>query len=269
MAQPKESLQELLDRGAVEEMRLRLAPLKKEEWRFDWEEEDEWWARRRSDPELLAMTDEQFEDLEQLCTEFYWSAALQEGVSEEMVRLLFPDYCNIDISHEDSTPLLLHVASENPAALKYFVEAGADCSRVVTSMFAYTHDDAADSGTVKTGGRTALHEARTACAVPLLIGAGIEVDNRDMFLNTPLHLAARFGRTEVVAALLEAGADPHAQNMPAVKVHVDITPDNYQAPFETTAPGKTPLQLAEEHGRSEAASLLREFMERSSSANGP
>ena len=51
---------------------------------------------------------------------------------------------------------------------------------------------------------------------------------------TPLHLATKYGRTDIVEALLQAGADPTV----------------------TDSEGKTPLGLAEEEGQTNIILLL-------------
>ena len=69
----------------------------------------------------------------------------------------------------------------------------------------------------------------------LLVERGAEI-NDGAGGNTALHAAAYFGRVEMVKWLLERGAD--------------TTATDYE--------GKTPLQVAEEQGRREAADVLRQ-----------
>ncbi|MEO3747490.1 ankyrin repeat domain-containing protein [Plantactinospora sp. B5E13] len=52
-----------------------------------------------------------------------------------------------------------------------------------------------------------LHQLDHAEILPLLLAAGLSLDERDRNRDTPLHRAARAGATEVMAALVEAGAD--------------------------------------------------------------
>jgi ankyrin repeat protein len=72
-------------------------------------------------------------------------------------------------------------------------------------------------------------------AAELLVARGAEV-NAGAGGNTALHAAAYFGRREMAEWLLERGADPAA----------------------TDYEGKTPLQVAEEHGHGEVAEMLRQ-----------
>lgn len=61
---------------------------------------------------------------------------------------------------------------------------------------------------------TALHYAAEEGppeSAELLIDAGISVDARDTKGQTPLHIAAIFGRAAMVRFLLERGADPTAK----------------------------------------------------------
>lgn len=52
-----------------------------------------------------------------------------------------------------------------------------------------------------------LHQLDHAEILPLLLAAGLSLDERDRNRDTPLHRAARAGATEVMTALVEAGAD--------------------------------------------------------------
>jgi len=92
-------------------------------------------------------------------------------------------------------------------------------------------------------GHTPLHEAarygRTAI-VRMLIDAGAAVHAKDWLRDTPLHEAAGNGHTETARMLIDAGADVHAKNRD----------------------GKTALDCAVRKGRHGAAALLREAMER-------
>ena len=57
-------------------------------------------------------------------------------------------------------------------------------------------------------GLTALHLAADPDLVEALVAAGAEIDIRNERGRTPLHQAAGFREASVVAALLDAGADP-------------------------------------------------------------
>lgn len=63
--------------------------------------------------------------------------------------------------------------------------------------------------------RTALHTAAmrgAPASARVLLEAGADKECRDVDGNTPLLLAARYGKLEVVSALLAAGADLSATN---------------------------------------------------------
>lgn len=48
--------------------------------------------------------------------------------------------------------------------------------------------------------------------VQLLLGHETDMETRDVSGNTPLHVAAQNQQTRIVEILLEAGADPDAEN---------------------------------------------------------
>jgi ankyrin repeat protein len=61
-------------------------------------------------------------------------------------------------------------------------------------------------------GETPLHKARTAEIARVLLKAGARVSSRAELGYTPLHIAAWGGRADVVEFLLSAGANPKAKN---------------------------------------------------------
>ncbi len=88
-------------------------------------------------------------------------------------------------------------------------------------------------------GYTELHRAAMAGdseEVERLINAGADVNARDNDGNTPLHLAARVGYSACVRCLMNSGK---------VKKYL------------TNNQGKTALQLAEEHGNTYCAEIIR------------
>ena len=97
----------------------------------------------------------------------------------------------------------------------------------------------ADPNHKEPDGWTAVHMAawsETPDALRLLLETeGCRTDMATDTLDTPLHEAARKGRTKNVELLLEKGADINAKN----------------------AEGKTPLARAKEEGHEETAAVLR------------
>lgn len=72
-------------------------------------------------------------------------------------------------------------------------------------------------------------------------------DSRDELGQPVLTLAASLGRVDIVAVLLDHGADLHARDSPGTSSEVPDTP---------SGPGKTALLVAAEHGRVGAVELL-------------
>jgi ankyrin repeat protein/beta-lactamase regulating signal transducer with metallopeptidase domain len=73
---------------------------------------------------------------------------------------------------------------------------------------------------------------------------GIEVDAKDMYGRTPLHLASMSGQRDVLAFLIGKGADVNAKSRPGSDLALDLTP------------GVTPLDLAVTYSDYEVVKLL-------------
>ncbi|MCH7960612.1 MAG: ankyrin repeat domain-containing protein, partial [Candidatus Hydrogenedentes bacterium] len=93
-----------------------------------------------------------------------------------------------------------------------------------------------DVAATTASGLTALHGAaeRGPEGVELLLRHGADVKVRADNGTTPLHVAARYGRTQAAAVLLAAGADPSSR----------------------AVSGKTPLDLARDRGHVSTLQLL-------------
>lgn len=114
--------------------------------------------------------------------------AVAQNGSVEIARLLIEQG-----ARPDGPALFAAANSGNAGVVKLFLEHGADLK--------YTEN---------TWQRTALHTAHSAEVVRVLVQAGMDIEVKNEIGETPLHEAAHFAPPEVVVALLELGADPHA-----------------------------------------------------------
>jgi cytohesin len=124
----------------------------------------------------------------------------------------------------DGPALYAAANSGHAEVVKLFIEHGADLK--------YTES---------TWQRTVLHTAHSAQVVKVLVQAGMDIEVKNKIGETPLHEAAHFAPHEVVVALLELGADPHA----------------------VSKWKKTPLEMAEDRdrpGKEEILQTLRTAM---------
>lgn len=123
--------------------------------------------------------------------------------SARVLLELGADVNAVDVT-QDGTPLVLAVYEGNIAMLKLLLANGANPnvnhSRVGMLAFKYP----------------ILHTAlwiiaKEECAV-VLINEGADITVTDSSGNTPLHIAAKYGRVKAIQALLNRGADTEARN---------------------------------------------------------
>jgi ankyrin repeat protein len=125
-----------------------------------------------------------------------WFSAMHSATSAEMVQLLLE--FNADPNRKDGkddldkTPLHRYVYRGNIEAMRAVLQHGVEVNSFSTGM------------TVP-GLRTPLHEAArySADAVSVLLEFGADAERKDNQLNTPLHLAAKVGKTEAGRILME------------------------------------------------------------------
>lgn len=144
-----------------------------------------------------------------------------EAGHEGAVRLLLKHNASISEDHRGCNMLHFAVRSQNYNLVKFFIE----------KNFSVNSKD--------TKGRTVLHVAAEikTCDVSLvqrLLELGSSVDTQDLKGRTPLHVAARMGNEELVATLLDHGANANL-----------LTTKNYSA-----------LNFASEHGYVKVVKLL-------------
>ena len=132
-------------------------------------------------------------------------------------------------SDEGESPLHMAAINGNSAAVHALIEAGADInarhkygatpihSAAINGNPAVAKkliDAGADVRVRNNDGNTPLHLAvlSSPTVTALLIEAGADVNTWNSLRNTPLHIAMTFAKIDAAMLLLDAGADPLAQN---------------------------------------------------------
>ncbi len=124
-------------------------------------------------------------------------------------------------------------------------------------------------------GRTPLFEARSAGMVQLLVSQGADVNARTPIGATPLLMAIRHNRVEVVRQLLDRGADVEARfGAGGLPIHFAAhmgNPEIIQLLVQHRSPlrerdgyGFTPLVIAQRLGHEEATQILLQALGRPS-----
>jgi hypothetical protein len=111
-----------------------------------------------------------------------YHSALHAAHSAEMVQLEHRAYPGWQGRHR--RPLHWYFMRDNIAAMHVVLQCGVDVDPLDPQR------------------RTPLHAARSTDAVMLLFNFGADVKKQDFAGNTPLHLAAQMGSTDVVGTLL-------------------------------------------------------------------
>jgi uncharacterized protein len=149
-----------------------------------------------------------------------WFDAARAGRIDILGALYDAHYPLDATTHAGYTALILAAYDEQPAALDYLLQAGANpCLG-------------------DRNGNTALMGALYKGELPIarrLVKTRCPIDQMNNAGETALSFAALFGRLEILPALVALGADPN---------HVD-------------ARGNTPLVIARQQGNAEAAAALR------------
>lgn len=112
----------------------------------------------------------------------------------------------------------------------------------------YVADSVKTLNTKNADWQTVLHVAAECCSpklVRLLISRGADGAISDIWGNTPLHIAARFGRADVIKELTTT-LERHELKHPRFKVPYKSLPQDNKDMLNHD--GKTPIHLATEAG---------------------
>ena len=170
-------------------------------------------------------------------TPLMWAAS--SGNVEAMAALLKAG-AQIDRTTEAGfTPLFFAIKSGVPAATQLLLDAGADVA----------HRGPENTGALQ----LALYQKNWQAAAMLIERGAADLTERDRNGNQPLHAAAAGGDGELVALLLEKGADPNGLTAPSRITWV--TEANFGMP-PPPVPPTPPLLTAAEHGQADAMKIL-------------
>jgi ankyrin repeat protein len=186
-------------------------------------------------------------------------AAQSAQADEEMLRLLIESGADINgpVAKGERSPLDLAACSGSFAKVKFLLDAGADINRVSPEGYtALTH--------------VAYALSRHGSLVPMvdfLLKGGAVIDCESDYGESPLSVASRLERFDLVAHLLQAGADPSPLRwtplMKAVAIgSCDDVAWSLNGPHgleETDRFSRTPLHLATVVGDIQKADMLRDM----------
>jgi ankyrin repeat protein len=161
---------------------------------------------------------------------------LHAAKNKETTELLLDYGANVNaVSNKGLTPLSEAVSKGDTELVRFLVEKGADFKRKFTNT-----------------GRSLLHYAGSSPTAAYLVSIGIDVNSRDTWGYTPLHMAAESDNKEVAEFLILKGADMNA------KITWFIRSDDYPI-------GSTPLDLALD---TDPESELSKFLESKGAKTG-